>query len=141
VTRSASIAASVQSFKSTDFANDEWNTETLREMTDVVREALQSGSIPIVHLEILSEILKALLIDEQSQSTAVGIDLIALTYFDKTVDAILSHTSRNIAIAEPRSQEVFLRATSLQHKWQQRLKERYAFRRSRICCKTGYSTP
>ncbi|PMD43587.1 hypothetical protein L207DRAFT_564238 [Hyaloscypha variabilis F] len=125
VTRSASIAASVQSFKSTDFANDEWNTETLREMTDVVREALQSGSIPSVHLEILSEILKALLIDEQSQSTAVGIDLIALTYFDKTLDAILSHTSRNIAIAEPRSQEVFLRATSLQHKWQQRLKERY----------------
>jgi hypothetical protein len=123
VTRSASIAASVQSFKSTDFANDEWNTETLREMTDVVREALQSGSIPSVHLEILSEILKALLIDEQSQSTAVGIDLIALTYFDKTLDAILSHTSRNIAIAEPRSQEVFLRATSLQHKWQQRLKE------------------
>ncbi len=141
MTRSASVAASIQSFKPTDFANDEWNIETLREMTDVVREALQSGYIPSAHLEILSEILKALLIDEQNQSTAVGIDLIALTYFDKTLDAILSHTNRNIAIPEPRIQEVCSWATSLQHKWQQRLKERYAIQISRICCKMGYSTP
>ncbi|KAE9374716.1 hypothetical protein N431DRAFT_405640 [Stipitochalara longipes BDJ] len=125
MTRSASVAASIQSFRSAEYMNDEWDTETLREMTDVVREALQLGSIPSANLEILSEILKALLIDEQNQSTAVGIDVIALTYFDKTLDAILSHTNQNIAIAEASIQEIFSRATSLQHKWQQRFKERY----------------
>jgi len=125
MTRTVSFAASIQSFKSAELTNDEWNTETLREMTDVIREAVELGSIPSTHLDILSEILRALLIDELSQVTAVSIDLIALTYFDKTLDAILSHAARNIAIADPSIQGILSRATSLQHKWQQRFKERY----------------
>lgn len=93
-------------------------------MTDVVREALQLGSIPEAHLEILSEILKAFLIDEQACSTAVSLEMVALTYFDKTLDAILAQITKTIAVAEPSIQEIFSRTTSLQHKWQQRFKER-----------------
>lgn len=108
-----------------DCTNDDWNADTLREMTDVVREALQLGPIPGAHLEVLSEILKALLIDELNQSTAVSLELIALTYFDKTLDAILSQTTKNIVIADPTVQEIFSCATSLQHRWQQRFKEKW----------------
>jgi hypothetical protein len=114
----------MQSYRSYDCAEDDWNIETLREMTDLVREALPLGSIPSASVETLSEILKALLIDEQGLSNTVGLDTVALTYFDKTLDAILSQTTRNTALAEPGIQELFLRATSLQHRWQQRFKER-----------------
>jgi hypothetical protein len=123
MTRSTSIAASVESYRSVRSTDEDWNLETLRELTDVLREALQLGSPPSANLEILSEILKAFLFDEQSKSTAVGLDLIAMTYFDKTLDAILSQTTKNMAISEASSQEIFSRATSLQHKWQQRFKE------------------
>jgi hypothetical protein len=124
ITRSASVAASMQSFKSVESTNDDWNIDTLREMTDVVREAVPLGSIASAHLEILSEILKALLMDEQACSSAVSLEVVALTYLDKTLDAILAQTTKNIALAEPSIQEVFSRATSLQHRWQQRFKER-----------------
>lgn len=93
-------------------------------MTDLVREALPLGSIPSASVETLSEILKALLIDEQGLSNTVGLDTVALTYFDKALDAILSQTTRTTAFADPVIQELFLRATSLQHRWQQRFKER-----------------
>jgi hypothetical protein len=114
----------MQSYRSNDCAEDDWNIETLREMTDLVREALPLGPIPSASVETLSEILKALLIDEQRLSNTVGLDTVALTYFDKTLDAILSQTTRNTALADPGTQELFLRATSLQHRWQQRFKER-----------------
>jgi hypothetical protein len=65
MTRSTSIAASVESYRSVQSTEDDWNIETLREMTDVVREALQLGSLPSAPLEILSEILKALLFDSR----------------------------------------------------------------------------
>jgi hypothetical protein len=114
----------MRSYRSVEYTDDDWNFETLREMTDLVREALPLGSIPSASLEILSEILKALLIDEQGQINAVDLDMVALTYFDKTLDTILSQTTKNIAAAEPSVQELFSRATSLQHRWQQRFKER-----------------
>jgi hypothetical protein len=123
MTRSTSIAASVKSYRSIQSTEDDWNIETLREMTDVVREALQLRSALGAHVETLSEILKALLFDEHTKRFAVSLDLIALTYLDKTLDAIVSETTKNMA--EPSIQEIFSRATSLRHKWQQRFKEKY----------------
>ncbi len=93
-------------------------------MTDIVREALPLGSIPSGSVETLSEILKALLIDEQGLSNTVGLNTVALTYFDKTLDVILSQIPRSTAFSDLGMQELFLRATSLQYRWQQRFKER-----------------
>jgi hypothetical protein len=126
MTRSVSVTgSSIQSFRSVDDL-DEWNIETLRDMTDVVREALRMGSIPNAETEILSEILTAFLVDEQTMQSAVDINLIALTYFDKLLDAIINHISQDIAEEEPRLLEIQSRARSLQHRWQQRFKEKYA---------------
>jgi hypothetical protein len=125
ITRSASVEGSVRSFRSVDDLGDDWNVETLREMTDVVREALRTGFIPKGEMEILSEILTVLLIDEQAMHNAVDLNCIALTYFDKVLEAIMSKSAKDIAAEEPHYQEIHAKATSLQHRWQQRFKERY----------------
>lgn len=125
ITRSASVEGSVRSFRSIDVLGDEWNIDTLREMTDVVREALRTGFIPTGEMEILCEILTVLLIDEQAMHNAVSLNCIALTYFDKALEAIMSKSTKDIAADEPRYQEIHAKATSLQHRWQQRFKERY----------------
>jgi hypothetical protein len=122
ITRSASVEGSIRSFRSVDDLGDDWNIDTLREMADVVREALRMGSIPIGEVEILSEILTVLLIDEQAMYNAVDLNLIALTYFDKLLEAIISKTTKD---TDPRLQAIHTRATSLQHRWQQRFKEKY----------------
>jgi hypothetical protein len=102
---------------------DEWNIETLREMTDVVREALRTGSIPSAEMEILTEILAVLFNDELSMNNMVDIHLIALTYFDKLLDAIMTHIPQDVTMEEGLP-DIQSRATSLQLKWKQRLKEK-----------------
>jgi hypothetical protein len=95
-------------------------------MTDVVREALRAGSIPSAEMEILTEILTVLFNDELSMNNMVDIHLIALTYFDKLLDAIIAHIPQESTMEEVLL-DVQSRATSLQHKWQQRFKEKWAF--------------
>jgi chemotaxis regulatin CheY-phosphate phosphatase CheZ len=94
-------------------------------MTDAVRQALRKGSIPNGELEILAEILTVLLIDEQAVQNAVDLNCIALTYFDRLLEAIISRTSKEIAANEPQFEEIHAKAATLQHRWQQRFKERY----------------
>ena len=93
-------------------------------MTDAVREALKGGSIPENAMDTLFELLRAVLVDEEG-TKPVDLKLVALSYFDKLLDAIvMSPKSRNIEKTDRLFKDIYGKATALQHKWQQRFKEK-----------------
>ena len=129
ITRSVSIQGSVRSSKSYEELDEEWNAETLFEMTNVVREALKYLRIPNAESEALANILKYMLIDEQTP-TEVSLKLISYCRLDKLLEDL--HSFRDRMIKENRDSEigqrfdeVLGRASSLEYKWQQRFKTAY----------------
>jgi len=123
-TRSASVEGSIHSFRPLEDLGEEWNVETLRDMTDVVRDALNRGSFPTQEMEVLSEILRVFLIDEQSTQRAPDLSIIIESRVDKCIEAI-NKTNSSIMADAPRFHEILMRASSLQHKWQARFKDKY----------------
>jgi hypothetical protein len=117
------------STKSYEELGEEWNAETLLEMTNMVREALKFGRMPNLEKEALADILRFMLIDEQTPRE-VPLKLIFYSRLDKLLEDLHSFKDRMIkenrdSEIDLRFNEVLSRASSLEYKWQQRFRTAY----------------
>lgn len=94
----------------------------LLELSDTARATLKISSIPGKDLETLDTILEVMLADELS-SQATELSVIARSRFDKLIEELV--TDKKHLTGSPRLADIISKASSLQHKWQQRFKAAY----------------
>ncbi|KAH7321648.1 hypothetical protein BKA65DRAFT_540825 [Rhexocercosporidium sp. MPI-PUGE-AT-0058] len=115
---------SIRSFGSSLGDDGDWDFDSLLDMTNEVRVALNTkGIVPTSNIEELSLLLDALLRDELSPRPSTEIDLVIQTRFDQLLKEILG-SSKTMCI--DRDQEaIFIKSRSLKRKWERRFKGVY----------------
>lgn len=100
-----------------------WDPIILLELSNAVRATLKTAEIPGRDLDALEKLLEVMLADEQSpQPTDLGV--ISISRFDKLLEALIGCDTKYLT-EEAKLAAIISKASSLQHKWQQRFRASY----------------
>jgi deoxyadenosine/deoxycytidine kinase len=106
--------------------HDGWDAATLLEFSDALRQVLRESAIPEHKLSDLDALLGLMLADERSSDRAIDLSIIVHARWDKLLEDLLNYKKK---FEDPNSddqiQELVAKASSLEHRWQQRFKIEY----------------
>lgn len=107
-------------------ADNEWNSQGLLELSDIVRETLTNGQPLGPDSEELPLLLEALVAAEVNKSPTITFDTIREAALDKLLEDIQDGT-KGPSVVPPTFQAVTYMAKELQKHWKSRFTSRYLF--------------
>ena len=123
ITRSVSQDGSVIAIDDGQ-SSDGWDPTTLLEFSDALRQVLHEFTIPGNKLKDLDALLGLMLSDERHIDRAVDLNVIVHAHWDKLLHDLLSYQGR-LEQSDDQLKELLSKASSLEHRWQQRFKTGY----------------
>jgi hypothetical protein len=105
--------------------HDGWDATTLLEFSDALRQVLRESAIPEHKLSDLDALLGLMLADERSSDRAVDLGVIVHARWDKLLEDLLNYQMLENSNSDDQIQELVAKASSLEHRWQQRFKTEY----------------